>query len=274
MRFSRRQCCYLVVFYILKSHGLDSRFVFINWQRSFSKGSFIHLEPPSPTSPIQGSASGSRREHSPCPSIDDMLDSAAEELPTTAVLDPEPLWQLEFGSCWQRMHTNTPAITSNPRDLVLDMEESSFSSTSSEVDQGPSSTSSSSRLKKRTMSLDVSSSKRHSGSKTTHGRSETLPTEGPYFPDWEILMLAESLDRDVEDDGFACESAMSSDKTSSLGIPAVTRRRRSLRSSASVDPQSMSSAKSKKMIEKWHWSYPPPNQEEPTDYSAKDDGGK
>lgn len=203
-----------------------------------------------------------------------MLDSAAEELPTAAILDPEPLWQLEFGSCWQRMHTSTPVITSNPRDLILDIEGSSFSSvsTSSDADQGPSS-STGSRLKKRTMSLDPSASRRQrEASKATHGRSETLPAEGPYFPDWEIVMLAETLDTQVEDDRFACESETNAQ--ASLRIPSATRRRRSFRSSASVDPQSISSAKSKKMIEKWYWSYPPPNQEEATEFPAKTDGGK
>ena len=89
-------------------------------QRSFSKGSFIHLAPPSPSTPHQTSP-GSHQQ-SPCPSIDEMLDSAAEELPSAVVLNPEPLWQLEFSSsCWQRMSNTPAAITSN---LVLDVEES------------------------------------------------------------------------------------------------------------------------------------------------------
>jgi len=70
-------------------------------QRSCSRDSFIHYSPEEkpPPSSEQTNASGS-----PCPSIDDMLDSAEEEyqqLPTA--ISPEPLWQLEFGSCWERM---------------------------------------------------------------------------------------------------------------------------------------------------------------------------
>ena len=54
-----------------------------------------------------------------------MLDSAEEEyhrLPTA--INPEPLWQLEFGSCWERMEESP--ITENPNDLVIDMEDSSW----------------------------------------------------------------------------------------------------------------------------------------------------
>lgn len=211
-----------------------------------------------------------------------MLDSAAEELPSAAVLNPEPLWQLEFGSCWQRMSTPA-AITSNPRDLILDMEESSFSvSSSSEAEAAAAAISTGSRMKKRAMSLDIVGSRRRQAAaaaalKTTSARSETRSPTGPYIPDWEILMLAQSMDReDDDDDEFVCQEPLPVRQIAeSPVLPAVTRRRRSLRSSTSVDLQTMSSAKSKKMIEKWYWSYPPPNQQdEPADYSAKPDGEK
>lgn len=224
-----------------------------------------------------------------------MLDSAAEELPSAAVLNPEPLWQLEFGSCWQRMSTATsPTITSNPRDFILDMEETSFSSVSSsseievEVETPPvassssSSYSSSRSLKKRAMSLDVVGSRRQAAAaaaaKITPARSEARSSpNAPYFPDWEILMLAESMEREAveeEDDEFVCPPLKDRPVEPILEVPVVTRRRRSLRSSTSVDPQSMSSAKSKKMIEKWYWSYPPPNQDETADFPVKPDAGK
>ena len=51
-----------------------------------------------------------------------MLDSAEEEyhrLP--AAINPEPLWQLEFGSCWQHMEDSP--VTDNPRDVILDLDE-------------------------------------------------------------------------------------------------------------------------------------------------------
>ena len=247
-------------------------------QRSFSKGSFIHLAPPSPSTPHQTSP-GSHQQ-SPCPSIDEMLDSAAEELPSAAVLNPEPLWQLEFGSCWQRMSNTPAAITSNPRDLVLDIEESSFSvSSSSDAEAAAaaatSANSSSRKLKKRAMSLDIVGSKRRQAAaaaalKLAPARSETRSPAGPYIPDWEILMLAETMDKEVLDDVEDEDEFVGAYREEPLPVrqspvaPAATRRRRSLRSSSSVDPQTMSSAKSKKMIEKWYWSYPPPNQDETT----------
>jgi len=67
-----------------------------------------------------------------------------------------------------------------------------------------------------------------------------------YNPDWEILMLAESLE---EDDQL---SQKNDSPPSSSGT-----RRRSLRPSSSVDPQT-SSAKSRKRIANWYWSFPPP----------------
>ena len=260
-------------------------------QRSFSKGSFIHLATPSPSTPRQPSAGN---QHSPCPSIDELLDSAAEELPSAAVLNPEPLWQLEFGSCWQRMQSSTAPVTSNPNDFVLDIgESSSFSSmTSSDVDADfdaarPLRSEASAniaaayagRKKKRAMSLDIVGSRRKKAAealKATPARSETHSPKTPYFPDWEILMLAESMDKDSEeDDKFPSYDPEPEQKSPDAELePAVTRRRRSLRSSTSVDPQAMSSAKSKKMIEKWYWSYPPPNQEDPGDFSTKRDSGK
>lgn len=195
-----------------------------------------------------------------------MLDSAAEEMPSAAVLNPEPLWQLEFGSCWQRMaETTSTAITNNPKDFILDMEETSFSSvsSSSDVEELATPLATTSRMKnKRAMSLDVVGSRRQ----MTPARSPN----SPYFPDWEILMLAESMDKEEEDD-----EPVTQVQQPMLQVPAVTRRRRSLRSSTSVDPQSMSSAKSKKMIEKWYWSYPPPNQDETDDFTAaKPDNSK
>lgn len=90
-------------------------------------------------------------------------------------------------------------------------------------------------------------------------------------------MLAESLDKDEENnedfDGQSLPMRLRPEELPAA-FPAVVRRRRSLRSSASVDPQTIGSAKSKKMIEKWYWSYPPPNQDEPADFPAKSDGGK
>ncbi|KAI9565781.1 hypothetical protein GHT06_009575 [Daphnia sinensis] len=244
--------------------------------RSVSKGSFIHLAPASPaTSQLPSPDSHPK---SPCLSVDDMLDSAAEELPSTAVLNPEPLWQLEFGSCWQRMQSSTTPVTSNPKDFILDIEESSLSSVSSS--SGTETGSSAKRKKMRaTMSLDVGSSRRQAAAtagvlKTISARSESRSPSAPYNPNWEILMLAESLDKDDDDfDGQSLPSRLRPEELPAA-LPAVVRRRRSLRSSASVDPQTIGSAKSKKMIEKWYWSYPPPNQDEPTDFPAKSDGGK
>ena len=66
-------------------------------------------------SPGQIDASGS-----PYASMDDMLDSADEHHPLP-VVSPEPLWQLEFGSCWQQMQDSP--ITENPNDLILDIGE-------------------------------------------------------------------------------------------------------------------------------------------------------
>ncbi|XP_059350446.1 uncharacterized protein LOC130696505 isoform X5 [Daphnia carinata] len=247
--------------------------------RSVSKGSFIHLAPASPAASQLPSPDSHPK--SPCLSVDDMLDSAAEELPSTAVLNPEPLWQLEFGSCWQRMQSSTTPVTSNPRDIILDIEESSLSSVSS---SSGTETGSSARRKKlrATMSLDVAGSRRQPAAtagvlKTLSARSESRSPSVPYNPNWEILMLAESLDKDEEnEDDFDGQSLPGRLRPEELpaALPAVVRRRRSLRSSASVDPQTMGSAKSKKMIEKWYWSYPPPNQDEPADFPAKSDGGK
>lgn len=202
-----------------------------------------------------------------------MLDSAAEEIqPTTAVLNPEPLWQLEFGSCWQRM----PVITSNPKDFIVDIEESSLSSGTE------TSSASFKRKKMRAMSLDIVGSRRQTAAAaaSANGASKMTPARSPaapYNPNWEILMLAESMDKEDEDeDEFTCQSLpvrLRQEEPVVAGASAnsaVMRRRRSLRSSTSVDPQSMSSAKSKKMIEKWYWSYPPPK-DEPTDFPAKSD---
>ena len=59
------------------------------------------------------------------------------------LLNPEPLWQLEFGSCWQRMRSSLDeshaTVTSNPRDMILDLshltgESSCCSESSSDVD--------------------------------------------------------------------------------------------------------------------------------------------
>lgn len=203
-----------------------------------------------------------------------MLDSAAEEIqPTTAVLNPEPLWQLEFGSCWQRM----PVITSNPKDFIVDIEESSLSSGTE------TSSASFKRKKMRAMSLDIVGSRRQAAAAAASaiGASKMTPARSPaapYNPNWEILMLAESMDKEDEDeDEFTCQSLPVRSRQEEPVVAgasansAVMRRRRSLRSSTSVDPQSMSSAKSKKMIEKWYWSYPPPK-DEPTDFPAKSDG--
>ncbi|XP_046446114.1 uncharacterized protein LOC124195647 isoform X6 [Daphnia pulex] len=257
--------------------------------RSVSKGSFIHLAPPSPSTPQQSSSSpgsDSHQQPSPCPSIDDMLDSAAEEhQPTAAVLNPEPLWQLEFGSCWHRMQSSP--VTSNPRDFIVDIEESSLSSVSSSS-SATETIAPSKRKKMRAMSLDIVGSRRQAASAASaaacapsNGASKSTPARSPaapYNPDWEILMLAESMDKEDEDD-FHCQPLpvrLRQDELpagSAAGASAAAvRRRRSLRSSTSVDPQSMSSAKSKKMIEKWYWSYPPP-MDEATDFPAKSDAG-
>ena len=65
-------------------------------------------------------------------SVDELLDIAANDAPPGAVLNPEPLWQLEFGSCWHRMHAETP-VASSPRagDVVLDLGSDTESSASS-----------------------------------------------------------------------------------------------------------------------------------------------
>ncbi len=253
-------------------------FQFINTQRSVSKGSFIHLAPPSPSTPHQPSpGSDSHQQPSPCPSIDDMLDSAAEEnQPTAAVLNPEPLWQLEFGSCWHRMQSATSPVTSNPRDFIVDIEESCLSSVSS---SSGTEAASSKRKKMRAMSLDIVGSRRQAAaSASLNGASKSTPARSPaapYNPDWEILMLAESMDKEDEDEFSGQPLAVrlrQDEPAGTAGASAAVRRRRSLRSSTSVDPQSMSSAKSKKMIEKWYWSYPPPV-DEATDFPAKSDGG-
>jgi hypothetical protein len=138
------------------------------------------------------------------------------------------------------------------------------------------------------MSLDIVGSRRQAAAAASaaacapsNGASKSTPARSPaapYNPDWEILMLAESMDKEDEDD-FHCQPLpvrLRQDELpagSAAGASAAAvRRRRSLRSSTSVDPQSMSSAKSKKMIEKWYWSYPPP-MDEATDFPAKSDAG-
>ena len=90
--------------------------IFSYMQRSCSTDSFIHYSPEEKPSSNQMNNS-----NSPSFSIDDMLDSAEEEyhrLPSA--INPEPLWQLEFGSCWERMEESP--ITENPNDLVIDIE--------------------------------------------------------------------------------------------------------------------------------------------------------
>ncbi len=88
---------------------------------------------------------------SPCPSVDEMLlNSASTEMdpnPSSTPLNPEPLWQLEFGSCWERMQesANSP-VTSNPRDAILDLshlitESSSATGSESDGDVDPSTSS-------------------------------------------------------------------------------------------------------------------------------------
>ena len=97
--------------------------------RSASGGSFVYR---SPTSPFD------------CPSVDAMLfDFSAEEEATAqtseTVLNPQPLWQLEFGSAWERIqknvirHNQSPK-TSNPRDLVIDFGESSSSNSGNQTE--------------------------------------------------------------------------------------------------------------------------------------------
>ena len=99
--------------------------------RSASGGSFVYR---SPTSPFD------------CPSVDAMLfdftteEEAAAGPSEQQVLNPQPLWQLEFGSAWERIqknvirHNQSPK-TSNPRDLVIDFGDSSSNSeTQTETD--------------------------------------------------------------------------------------------------------------------------------------------
>lgn len=78
-----------------------------------------------------------------------LLNSASTEMdpnPSSTPLNPEPLWQLEFGSCWERMQesANSP-VTSNPRDAILDLShlitESGSSATESDSDVDPSTSS-------------------------------------------------------------------------------------------------------------------------------------
>ena len=66
-------------------------------------------------------------------------------------------------------------------------------------------------------------------------------------------MLAESMDKSDEDDEEPSPPEV---------VQQTARRGRSyLRSSSSVDPQTKGSVRSRQMIENWHWSYPPPNQQ-------------
>ena len=90
-----------------------------------------------------------------------------------------------------------------------------------------------------------------------------------------MLILIKSMEKEEMDDELTEQSfpvrLRQDQEPDDAGIATasgVTRRRRSLRSSTSVDPQLISSAKSKKMIEKWYWSYPPPK-EEATDFPSK-----
>ena len=105
--------------------------------------------------------------------VDDMLDYNDDErrnLP--AAISPEPLWQLEFGSCWHRMQQEP--ITTNPNDIILD-----FGDDDSELESS--------------MSQPVNS--RPDSPYCDYAR-ESLVTAvrrgEPYFPDWEVQMLAES----------------------------------------------------------------------------------
>lgn len=174
-------------------------------------------------------------------SIDDLLDATTGgDAPAGAVLNPEPLWQLEFGSCWHRMQADTP-VTS-PRDVVLELGGSSDTETSA----SSSFVSFVSDLFPFANKLGLNSV--YPQSRQPSKAEERSPDE-PYCPDWEIQMLAESMDR----------AGRRLDET--LPTCRSEKRGRVLRSSASVDPQTKSSFKSRQMIENWHWSYPPPNQE-------------
>ena len=51
--------------------------------------------------------------------IDELLEADCEENRLPEAINPEPLWQLEFGSCWERIRDN--AVTGNPRDVILDI---------------------------------------------------------------------------------------------------------------------------------------------------------
>ena len=108
---------------------LDDESVVRYFARSSSGGSMLQRSPPSPFD---------------CPSVDAMLlDFTSEEtvsaMPPQTVLNPQPLWQLEFGSAWERIQKNvirqhsTP-MTSNPRDLVIDFGDDSSSQDQTETE--------------------------------------------------------------------------------------------------------------------------------------------
>jgi hypothetical protein len=77
-------------------------------QRTFSRDSVVAKSPTSPT--------GVRTSPS---TIDELLEADCEENRLPEAINPEPLWQLEFGSCWERIRDN--AVTGNPRDVILDI---------------------------------------------------------------------------------------------------------------------------------------------------------
>lgn len=124
---------HVVCFAFMSNFLLPTRLmvIILFLQRSCSRDSFIRLAPASLNSPSPTRADGQQLTSSPCPSVDEMLldtsstsgatgiDSGLAGDPSAEILHPEPLWQLEFGSCWQRMRESP--ITSNPRDTILDL---------------------------------------------------------------------------------------------------------------------------------------------------------
>lgn len=223
--------------------------LFPTWQRSRSRGSFIHM----PSLPVDDARRNSAL------SVDELLDT--NDAPPGAVLNPEPLWQLEFGSCWHRMRAETPAAAS-PRggDVVLDLGSDTESSASSSVKSLVSERSITPRPPASLIDIPPFPEQSRQAS-----RAEKRSPDAPYFPDWEIQMLAESMDKsDDDDDDFLVDEAARG--SSPEPVPAemvrqsARRGRTYLRSSSSVDPQAKGSVRSRQMIENWHWSYPPPHQ--------------
>lgn len=155
------------------------------------------------------------------PTIDELLEADCEENRLPEAINPEPLWQLEFGSCWERIRDN--AVTGNPRDVILDI--GNDDTTGRSVDfsnftnyiqfnlklksnRSSSCSTSSTRSSSLDRHIDGPSKRRRKMFRSMSlGKSRKEPKEGkeskstePYIPDWEVLMLAESMERNSQPD--------------------------------------------------------------------------